>query len=145
MRPLATSIVYPCMYGLYVYLYRNSMHKRTTMIPTAIAWGFTANIISFGTKYDADLEIMSCQVFYFINRSMHQDPKNNYWRVPFKIPFFARFSLVSLIIHPRSRRCAERIDQQQQQQSVASAILAKTHKQSVRNTNTLIITSRSYL
>ena len=69
---------------------------------------------------------------------MHQDPKNN-WIVPFKIHIFARFSLVSLSIHPRSRRGAERIDQQQQQ-SVASAILATT-QQSVRNIiTTLIIT-----
>ena len=59
--------------------------------------------------------------------------------MPLKIHLFARFSLVSLSIHPRSRRGAERIDQQQQQQSVASAILATT-QQSVRNTNTLIIT-----
>ena len=58
--------------------------------------------------------------------------------VPFKIHFFARFSLVSLSICPRSRRGAERIDQQQQQ-SVASAILA-TAQQSVRNTTALIIT-----
>ena len=78
--------------------------------------------------------------FYFINLSIHQDPKNN-WRVPFKLQNFARFSLVSLSIHPRSRRGAERIDQQQQQpqQSVASAILA-TAQQSVRNTTTLIFT-----
>ena len=75
--------------------------------------------------------------FYFINHSIHQNPKNN-WRVPFKIQNFARFSLASLSIHPRSRRGAERIDQQQQQ-SVASAILATT-QQSVRNTPTLIIT-----
>ena len=67
-----------------------------------------------------------------------QDPKNN-WTAPLEIHIFARFSVVSLSIHPRSRRGAERIDQQQRQQSVASAILATT-QQSVRNTNTLIIT-----
>ena len=72
---------------------------------------FTVNIIGFGTKYDANLDIMSCQVSFY----QHQDPKNN-WRGPFKILFLARFSLVSLSIHPRSRRDAERIDQQQQQQ-----------------------------
>ena len=71
------------------------------------------------------LEIMSCQVL-FINLSIHQDPKNN-CRVPFKIHFFARFSLISLSIHPRSRRGAEQIDQQQQQ-SVASANLATTQQ-----------------
>ena len=48
--------------------------------------------------------------FCLINLSMHQDPKNN-WRVPFKTQFFARFTLVSLSIHPRSRRGAERIGQ----------------------------------
>ena len=48
-------------------------------------------IICFGTKYDASFEVMSCQI-YFIKLSMHEDPKNN-WRVPFKIQFFARFSL----------------------------------------------------
>ena len=41
---------------------------------------------------------------------VRQDPKNN-WRVPFKLHFFARFSLVSLSIHPHSRRGAERIRQ----------------------------------
>ena len=46
--------------------------------------------------------------FYVINLSIHEDPKNN-WRVPFKIQYFARFSLVSLSIHPSSRRGAERI------------------------------------
>ena len=99
---------------------------------------FMVNItICFGTKYDVNLEIISCQVF-FINLSIHQDPKNN-CRVPFKIQIFARFSIVSLSLHPRSRRGAEWIDLQQQQ-SVASAILATT-QQSVRNTNnTLIIT-----
>ena len=47
--------------------------------------------------------------FYFINLSIHQDPKNN-WRVPFKIHFFAHLSLVSFSLHPRSRRDAEWID-----------------------------------
>ena len=99
---------------------------------------FTVNINCFGTKYDANLEIMSCQVLFY-QFSIHQDPKKS-WRVSLKILFFARFSLVSLSMHPRSRRGAEWIDQQQQeQQSVASAILATT-QQSVRNTTTLIIT-----
>ena len=47
---------------------------------------------------------------YFINLSIHQDPKNN-WRVSFKIQKIAHFSLVSLSIHPRSRRGAERTRQ----------------------------------
>ena len=55
------------------------------MIPTAVPWGFaySNNIICFGTKYDANLEMLSRQ-FYFINLFAHQDPNNN-WRVPFKI------------------------------------------------------------
>ena len=107
------------------------------MIPTAVLWDFFySKYFLFWDKNDANLEIMSCQVF-FINLSIHQDPKNN-WRVPFKIHFFARFSLVSLSIHPRSRRGAEWINQQKQQ-SVASAILATT-QQSARNTTTLMIT-----
>ena len=48
--------------------------------------------------------------FYFINLSMHEDPKSN-WKVPFETQIFACFSLVSLSIHPRSRRGAERIGQ----------------------------------
>ena len=43
---------------------------------------FTVNILCVGTKYYANLEIMSCQV-YFINLSIHQDQSNS-WRVPFK-------------------------------------------------------------
>ena len=42
------------------------------MIPTAVPWGYLYNniiIVCFGTKYDANLEIMSCQV-YFINLSI---------------------------------------------------------------------------
>ena len=76
-------------------------------------------------------------MLYLINLSIHQDPKNN-WRVPFKIQNLARFSLASLGINPRSRRGAERIDQQQQPRSVASEVLAST-QQSVRNNTTLTI------
>ena len=57
---------------------------------------FTVTIFCLGTKYDANLEIMSCQV-YFFNLSIHQDPQNN-WRVPFKILrsiFFLRASRLS--------------------------------------------------
>ena len=73
---------------------------------------FTVNSICFGTKYDTNLEIMSCQVLCYqpLHTHVHQDPKNS-WRVPFKIQIFERFSLVSLSIHPRSRRGAERITQ----------------------------------
>ena len=85
MRALATSI------SMYVRTCRNSINKCTTMIPTALRWRFcTANIVCFGTKYDANLELKSCQVL-FINLFMHQDPKN-IWRVPFKIHFFFRTS-----------------------------------------------------
>ena len=55
---------------------------------------------------------MSCQALCHqpLHTHVHQDPKNN-WRLPFKIQSFARFSLVSLSIHPLSRRGAERIRQ----------------------------------
>ena len=57
-------------------------------------------------------KILSFQVLCYqpLHTHVHQDPKNN-WRVPFKIHFFARFSLISLSIHPRSRRGAERLRQ----------------------------------
>ena len=53
---------------------------------------------------------MSCQVLLYQPLHVHEDPENN-WRVPFKIQFFAHFSLVSLSVHPRSRWVAERIRQ----------------------------------
>ena len=87
MRPLATYIhVCTCTY-------RNSINKCTTVIPTAVLWGFFYRnfIICFGTRYDTNLEVMSCHV-YFINLSILQGPKNN-WRVPLKIQNFARVSL----------------------------------------------------
>ena len=73
---------------------------------------FTVYSICFETKYDANLEIMSCQVLCYqpLHTHLHQDPTNN-WRVPFKIHLFARFSLVLLSIHPRYRRGVERIRQ----------------------------------
>ena len=79
MRAVATSI------SMCVRAYRNSINKCTTMIPTAVPWGFFYSnfIICFGTKYDSNLEVISCQVF-FINLSIHQDPKSN-WRVPFRM------------------------------------------------------------
>ena len=97
----------------YLPKFDNEMHYYCDIIPTAVPWAFffTGNIFCFGTKYDANLEIMSCQVVCCqpLHTHVHQDPNNN-WRVPFKIRF-ARFSLVSLSIHPRSRRGAERIRQ----------------------------------
>ena len=48
------------------------------------------------------------RVVFYRPLSIHQDPENN-WRVPFKIQQFEHFSLVSLSLHPRSRRGAERI------------------------------------
>ena len=51
------------------------------MIPTAVPWGvlYSNFVVCFSTKYDANLEVMSCQV-YFINLSIPQDRKN-IWRV----------------------------------------------------------------
>ena len=45
---------------------------------------FTVNIYFLGTKYDANLEIISCQVLFYQPLHVHQDPENNP-RVPFKI------------------------------------------------------------
>ena len=64
----------------------------------------------FWDKYDVNLEIVSCQVLLYQPLHVHEDPENN-WRVPFKIQFYAHFSLVSLSVHPRSRGGAERIRQ----------------------------------
>ena len=85
----SSSCSHACACHAYIHVctctYRNSINKCTTLIPTAVPWGlFYSNfIICFGAKYDANLDVMPCQV-YFINLSIHQDPKNN-WRVPFKI------------------------------------------------------------
>ena len=53
----------------YIYLCtctnRNSINKYTTMIPTAVFFNRTFNIC-FGTKYDANLEVMSCQIYFII-------------------------------------------------------------------------------
>ena len=80
--------VYPCMY-----VYLPKFNKQTHYYnPYRSTMGiFYSNIlICFGTKYDANLEYLA--KFYFINLSKHQDSKNN-WSVPFKVHFFARFSL----------------------------------------------------
>ena len=56
--------------------------------------------------------MMSCQVLCYqpLITRVHYNPKNTL-RVAFKIQFFARFSLVSHSIHPRSRRGDEPIRQ----------------------------------
>ena len=51
-----------------------------------------------------------CINYIYQSLHVHQDPENNS-RVPFKIQNFVHFSLVSLSVHPRSRRGAERIRQ----------------------------------
>ena len=63
------------------------------MIPTAVPWAFFCSniIICFGTTYDANLEILSCHVLFY--QPLHTSRSEEYWRVPFKIHFFARFSL----------------------------------------------------
>ena len=114
------------------------------MIPTAVQWGFCFTeiiIIRFETQYDTSLEVMLPCFILSTSPYIKIRKISSYWRVSFKIQTFARFSLVSLSIHLHLRRGAERIDQQQQQ-SVGSAIVATT-KQSVRITTTvtLIITS----
>ena len=108
MRALATSI----HVRTYLPKFNNEMHYYYDTYRGTIGSFFTVTIICFGTKQDANLEIMYCQVVFYqpLHTHVHQDANNN-WRVPFKIHFFARFSLVSLSIHPRSRRGAERIGQ----------------------------------
>ena len=62
------------------------------MIPTAVPWGyFYSNIIvCFVTKYDANLECLG--KFYFINLSIHQDPKiTGEYRSKYKILRASRF------------------------------------------------------
>ena len=35
------------------------------MIPTPVPWFVLVNIICFGTKHDANLEILYCQVLFY--------------------------------------------------------------------------------
>ena len=83
-RALATSI------SMYVRPDRNSVNKCTTIIPTAVPWGFFHSVICFGTKYYANLEIMSCQVL-FINLSITGEYRSKY--------IFCAF-LACLALHP---------------------------------------------
>ena len=89
--------------------FNNEMHYYYDTYRGTIGIFFTVSTICFGTKYDAKLKIMSCQVFYQ-PLHVHQDPENNSIG-PFKIQNVAHFSLVSLSVHPRSRRGAQRIRQ----------------------------------
>ena len=71
---------------MYVYLpkFNEKMHYYDTYRST-IGIFVTVNIHYFRTKDDANLETMPSK-FYFINLSIHQDPKNN-WSGPFKYIF----------------------------------------------------------
>ena len=65
------SFSHACACHVYVHVctcsYRNSINKCTTMIPASVSWGvFYRNfIICSGTKYDASLKVISCQVFFY--------------------------------------------------------------------------------
>ena len=78
----SSSFSHACACHVYIHIctctYRNSITKCTTMIHTAVpCFFFYSNFIfCFGIKYYANLEVMSCQV-YFIKLSIHQNPKNN--------------------------------------------------------------------
>ena len=92
------SFSHACACHVFVYVctctYRNPINKCTNMISTAVPWGVLRSNFGtcFGTKYDANLKGMYyCQV-YFINLSIHQHPDKPR-RVPFKIQYFALFSL----------------------------------------------------
>ena len=111
MRALAM----PINVRTYVPKFNNEMHYYYDIVPTAVPWGFCYSkyysIFVLGQNA-ADLEIMSSQIFCYqlSHTHVHQDPKN-IWKVPFKLQYFARFSLVSHSIHPRLRRRTERIGQ----------------------------------
>ena len=97
----------------YLPKFNNEMHYYYDIIPTAVPWGLlTENIFCFGTKYDANLEIMSCPRFRLSTSPYTCTSRpEEHLESTVQNTIFARFSLVSLSIHPRSRRSAERIRQ----------------------------------
>ena len=64
----SSSFSHACASHVYIHVCtcasRDSINKCTTMIPTAVPWGFLYSnfIVWFDTKYDANLEVMFCQV-----------------------------------------------------------------------------------
>ena len=105
MRALATSI----HVRTYLPKFNNEMHYYYDIIPRYHGDFFIVILLVLG-QYDANLETMCCHVLCYqpLHTHVRRDLKN-IGRVPFKITLFARFSLVSHSIHPRSRRGTERI------------------------------------
>ena len=60
-----------CACHVYIHVcactYRSSINNYTTMIPAAVPWSFFLHLkeFLFGTKYGANLEIMSCQGLFY--------------------------------------------------------------------------------
>ena len=95
--------IHVCMY-VYLPKFNKQRHYYDPLI--AVPWGFFySNIIICLGQNMTPIWKYCLAKFYFINLSIHQDPKNN-WRVPFKIHFFARFSLgrrpSNKVISPRN-------------------------------------------
>ena len=100
MRPLPTSI---SMYVRVPTEIQDINALPGTIIPTTVPWWFLfqKTFLFWHKKWrQFGNNVLSC--FYFINISIHQDPKNN-CRVPFKI-FFLRASRLSrsasIRVHP---------------------------------------------
>ena len=101
--------LYPCMY-VYLPKFSTQMHYYDTYRSSTMRIFLTVNIIfCFGTKYDANVEIMSCQVLFC--QPLHTSRSEEKLKSTVQNTIFARFSLISLSIHPRSRRDAEQIRQ----------------------------------
>ena len=94
----------------------NSKNKCTTMILPRYHGDFiTENILCFWDKYYSYLEIMSCQVCIY--QPLHTSRSQKYLESTVQNTKIAHFSLVSLSPHPRSRRGAERIKEDEERWS----------------------------
>ena len=69
---------------------------------------FSVNHICFRTAYDANLDKMYCQVLFYHPLHNTSKPEEKLESTG-QSTFFGAFSLVSLSIHPRSRRGSEPI------------------------------------
>ena len=106
VRALATSI------HVRTYLPKfNRLIGCTTIVHTAVPWGFFYSKTSLlGTKHDANLEIMSFQVFLY--QPLHASRSEEKLESTVKnTKFRALLAFVSLSLHLRSPRRAERIRQ----------------------------------
>ena len=82
------------------------------MIPTPLTMGiFSTAILLFVLGLNMTPIGNNVSPSFILSTSPYIKIRRNNWRAPFKIQNFARFSLVSLSIHPLSGRGAERIRQ----------------------------------